>query len=178
MKVPLIIGIAIIVIFIIVALLLLFQTKKRNLTYVQEIHTTFPPDQLWENLEKAINNSRDSHMWPNELELLYSEKGVQEGAEITATYKTTSTPKTYNYIITDYNEGHSFSYKAAEDHPYEGGGTVEVTSNDHTTLRWSISYHQNSFSLNALYMRYIFYRKFFKALQQRVKDLEPPKDLV
>lgn len=178
MKLPLIIGIALIVIIVLVILLMLLQTKMSKLTYTKEIHTTFSPEQLWENLEKAFNNSRDSHMWPNELELLYSEKGLEEGAEVTATYKTTSTPKTYNYIITNYKEGQSFSYETAQDHPYQGGGTIEVTSNDYTTLRWSISYYQNSFSLNALYMRYIFYRKFFKAIEQRVKDLEPPKDLV
>jgi len=178
MEVPFIIGIAIIIVILSVLLLLLFQAKKSKLFYTKEIHTTFSPDQLWDNLEKAFNNSRDSHMWPNELELLYSENGLQAGAEVTATYKTTSSPKTYNYIITDYTEGHSFSYKASGDHPYEGGGTVEVTSNDLTILRWTISYYQNSFSLSALYMRYIFYRKFFKALEQRIKDLEPPKDLV
>ncbi len=178
MKVLFIVGIAIIILLLFVLLLLLIRAKKSKLSYTKEIHTTFSSDQLWDNLKKAFNNSRDSHMWPNELELLYSENGLALGSEVTATYKTTSTPKTYNYIITDYTEGQSFSYKASEDHPYEGGGTVEVTSNDSTTLRWTISYYQNSFSLSALYMRYIFYRKFFKALEQRVKDLEPPKDLV
>ena len=179
MNASLVIGIGLLL-FILVgfSLFLLIKTQQK-ITYKKEIYTTFDQEQLWENLKKIFKNSRDSHMWPNELELLYSENGLALDAEFTVTYKTTSTPQTYTYVITDYREGDSFSYKAIEEHPYDGGGTVEVVfNNGKTVLRWTIIYTHRTSRLNAFYMKYVFFRKFFNALEQRVKDLEPPKDLV
>ncbi len=179
MNVPLLIGIGALLIFIIGLSLFLLLKTQQKITYKKEIYTTFPPEQLWENLKKIFKNSRDSHMWPNELELLYSDEGLQVDAEVTATFKTTSTPQTYSYVISDYQEGRSFSYQATNEHPYDGGGTVELATEDgNTVLRWTIDYTYRTSRLHAFYMKYMFFRKFFNALEQRVKDLEPPKDLV
>ena len=140
------------------------------------IASRLDPGWLWTLLKLSFEKSVKSPIWPNHMEELSCES-LKEGAQVHALYKIAPGLRVpQEYRIVDYEEGRSFVYRTGLHHPLVGGGKVEVlNSEDGSILRWNVRYEipvRPSAWLTAAYIRLVFERRFFAALDRNVKRYE------
>jgi len=157
----------------VVIISILFFLRGGTITFNHEISTTLTNKNLWQQLLQSMEDSSKSEMWPNPLENVTSE-GLSKNSIMTVTYHTPVRDTTLYYAITAVEEGVSFTYQPSENHPFNGAITVEVDPTmDGTTLKWHGTFYAPRISIAAAYFRFYYEKKFFTALENNIRALEP-----
>jgi len=140
------------------------------------ISSRMEPGWLWALLKLSFEKSVNSPIWPNQLEELRCES-LKEGAQVQATYKIAPGLRvSHQYHIVGYEEGRNLVYRTGLHHPLVGGGKIEVRKAEGgSILHWSVRYDipvRPSAWVAAAYIRLVFERRFFAALDRNVRRYE------
>jgi hypothetical protein len=149
-----------------------FTNDKLKIEFSKVITTCLTAEFIWEDFTKALVNSNDRQIWPNQHSDVLGD-GLFENGKIAVTYKSSLSDFTYSYYIRNVKPGFSFEYIADENHPFEGGAKISIQSTEQfRTLSWIGSYDViKSDWLKQLFFRH-FTVKFFASLERRILSLE------
>ncbi len=149
-----------------------FTNDKLKIDFFKVITTCLTAELIWEDFTRALVNSNDSQIWPNQQSEVHG-YGLYENSKIAVTYKSSLTTFTYSYYINNVKPGFSFEYVADENHPFEGGAMINILSTEQfRTLSWIGSYEvSKSDRLKQLFFRR-FTVNFFASLERRILNLE------
>lgn len=140
------------------------------------IPSRMDPGWLWTLLKLSFEKSPSSPIWPNHIEELRCE-ALKQGAQVRATYKIAPGLRiSHQYKIVEYEEGKGFMYRTGLDHPLVGGGSVKVEEAESgSLLHWHVRYQvpmRPAAWLTASYIRLVFERTFFAALDRNMRRYE------
>lgn len=126
-----------------------------HLLFSVELNTRFPAAEIFEQLAKAMVDSRQSWLWPNTYESTPEPNpdGNREGGTFRMTYRvprfdkpqTPPTPVTYSYSLPLFRPAeYLFEYRSV-DHALKGGAVVRVIPTGLSTCRlsWIGAYQQD-----------------------------------
>lgn len=126
-----------------------------QLLFSVELNTRFPAAEIFDQLAKAMVDSRQSWLWPNKYESTPAPNpdGNREGGTFKMTYRVPRfdkpeippTPVTYSYTLPRFRRAeYLFEYRSV-DHALQGGAVVRVIPTGPSTscLSWIGAYRQD-----------------------------------
>lgn len=147
-----------------------------RIDFEHHIHSSLSPDELWDLLLDAFEDSTNSPIWPRQFETLKSD-GLTAGGRVHATYHLGPSGVEQEYRIPEFDaEEHRFVYRNGPSHPLDGGATVRVEeSDDGSVLHWAGGYDVGigPRSLGAAaFVKFWFEERFFGALRENIGEVE------
>lgn len=161
-----------------------YTAERMETTFQRTVQSRLTADRLWKQVRNAFRDSSDHPFWPQEFEHIEGEE-LQEGGRIQVTYHTPTGDQTVTYDLVEYDPDRKrFQYRATDDHPLDGGGTLKINALSETDespsgnesyrseLVWTGSYRHRWYSLSALYLKWYFLDAFFGAMEENLRAYE------
>lgn len=136
----------------------------------QHFPTTLPPQRVWDELLRALEDSSQALLWVNSLSQVrcVSPGGLGLGASLEEHVSGGRRPVYYRLVR--FEPGRLFQYWTLKGHPLTGGGLVQVHPvHQGSELSWSVEYKA---SLPKRLFLYAFWWRFVRGLRQQLRTLE------
>ncbi len=131
--------------------------------------TTLPPEKVWAEFMRALTNSKEAVLWPNEVSSI---RTLQSPLSVGTTLAVSihQNGATMHYRVLRFEPPHLVEYASLKGHSLAGGATVSVeSSSGKTALHWKGEYRGSEAGLDFL-TRYN--TAFFSSLAAQLKKLE------
>lgn len=134
--------------------------------------TCLERDILWDEVFRALSDSRETSIWPNHLSSVEGE-GPFLGAQIIVHYYFPFRTFSYPYTISHLNDKELISYEATPGHPFKGGATLifEPISKG-SKFTWKGLYQTPKRDRLARFFFRRYAKKFFNAIESKIRGLE------
>lgn len=133
------------------------------------------PEQTWELLVAALEDSKASPLWPSELsEIAANPLPVRQGVFLDVKYRIGPLKSSARYRLTIFEPPRRLAYRAEPSHPLEGGAEITIEPNETgSTCRWAGGYAPRKLWgwVAIVWFKGVFEPLFFGRLRQRLKLL-------
>jgi hypothetical protein len=155
---------------IIAVIIVIAAIMTAPLSFERKIQSSLDPTRLTLELHQAFRDSKDSNLWPNNLEISKSEK-IANNASIWVEYQLGESKIQLEYIVYNYTET-GFNYQPAKSHPLTGHVRIDITPYEGgSLLHWRGKYRPKYWEVRNIYLHYFIWR-FFTDLEKNLRVIE------
>jgi hypothetical protein len=136
----------------------------------QRFPTTLPPQRVWDELMRALEDSSQALLWVNSLSQVRRASPGALGLGASLEEHVSGGRRPVYYRLVRFEPGRLFQYWTLQGHPFTGGGLVQVHPVlQGSELSWSVEY---KVSLPLRLFLYVFWWRFVRGLRQQLRELE------
>ncbi len=167
---PLILGIVVVFSGIFWGSLKLY-TQELNFHYQKDV--SVPAPLMWEKLIQALESSKQSPIWPNQLEVLKAEGPVAPQSRIKSVMNIAGFETEVYFKVISLTPGKEITFQPLNP-VYQGLDSIAVLPGktpDSSQLVWKGNYQLDEILLGTLYFKAYYLKAFFNRFSQKLETL-------